>query len=207
MATRKPKDEEKLDDNTLERVHSLLNPLAQGVKPITKKEACEILNIAYNTVRLDKLLSTYLERQERHRKRKAELRGKPLSKDDCAYIIREYLLDGASIAAISDSTCHSASKIKSCLEDNGVPLRSAAYDYFKPEAVPDMAMRDRFKLGEIVWSTQYETACRIEKEQQHPQHGWVYRVWLLSERWKQYAYVPAYELASLEHLRTLGVRI
>jgi hypothetical protein len=69
-------------------------------------------------------------------------------------------------------------------------------------------MRERFQVGEVVYSSRYDSVARIDMEvENNPKHGWVYRVWLLSDRWLQSAYQPASELASLAHLRELGVRI
>ena len=48
---------EKLDEATLDRVSALLNQ----DNPITKKEACEMLNISYNTTRLGKILDDFNE--------------------------------------------------------------------------------------------------------------------------------------------------
>jgi hypothetical protein len=59
----------------------------------------------------------------------------------------------------------------------------------------------------VVYSARYDSTARIEAEQKHPEYGWIYRVWLLSEKWMQSAYQPACELASLEHLREIGVKI
>lgn len=206
MATRKPKEDELLDDAHLERVISLLEPKEEGVKPITKKDACQILNISYNVTRLANLIANYKERKDREAKRRAELRGKPLSTEEIAYIIGEYL-EGVSIEEISKSTYRSREKITQALAESNVPVRPASYNYFKPELIPDDATRERFKIGEVVWSAQYDSAAKIEKESTHPLWGFIYRVWLLSEKWKQYANVPACELASLEHLRKLGVRV
>jgi hypothetical protein len=36
---------------------------------------------------------------------------------------------------------------------------------------------------------------------------YVYRLWLLGERWQQYCYQPASELASLKHLTEMGVKV
>lgn len=206
MATRKPKDDELLDDAHLERVISLLEPTVEGTKPITKKDACQILNIAYNTTRLGTLIEKYKEKKDREAKRRAELRGKPLSSEEVSYIIGEYL-EGVSIEEISRTTYRSREKITQALAEASVPTRATSYDYFRPELIPDDACRDRFKIGEVVWSAQYDSACTIETETPHKTWGFTYRVWLLSEKWKQYANVPACELASLEHLRKLGVRV
>ena len=206
MATRKPKDDKLLDDAHLERVISLLEPTEEGVKAISKKDACQILNIAYNTTRLGTLIERYKEKKAREHKRRSELRGKPLTPEEIAYTIGEYL-EGISIEEISRSTYRSREKITQALAESNVPTRPASYDYFKPELIPDDATRERFKVGEIVWSAQYDSAAKIEKEDTHSTWGFIYRVWLLSERWKQYAHVPACEIASLEHLRKLGVRV
>lgn len=206
MATRKPKDDELLDDAHLERVISLLEPKDPNVKPLTKKDACQILNIAYNTTRLGQLIERHKEKKDRDAKRRAELRGKPLTNDEVAYIIGEYL-EGQSVESISKSTHRSRDKIQQALEESAVPVRSTSYDYFRPELIPDGATRERFTVGEVVWSAQYDSAAVIEKEDRHDLWKWTYRVWLLSDKWKQYAYVPACELASLEHLRKLGVRV
>jgi hypothetical protein len=34
-----------------------------------------------------------------------------------------------------------------------------------------------------------------------------YRIYLLADKWRQYAYQPPEELASLEHLRKIGINI
>ena len=69
-------------------------------------------------------------------------------------------------------------------------------------------MREQFKVGEVVYSARYDSTASIEAEiENHSKHGWLYRIYLLSENQQQYAYQPAYELASLEHLRTLGIKI
>ena len=81
------------------------------------------------------------------------------------------------------------------------------HTYFKPELIPDGAVRNRFKLGEIVYSARYDSLARIDTETLTEKYGYIYRVWLLSDRWLQAANQEAYELASLEHLRELGVKV
>lgn len=205
MATRKPKEDEKLDDATIERVIAMLEP-KDDTKPITKKDACQILNIAYNTTRLGALIDKFKEKKARENDRRKALRGKPLTTEEISFSVGEYL-EGASIESISKSTYRSRELIQRAIEESNAPVRANKYDYFRPELIPDGAVRERFKLGEIVWSAQYDSAAKIEKESSHSQWGWIYRVWLLDERWKQYANVPACELASLDDVRKLGVRI
>ena len=51
------KKSEKLDDVNIARVQEALT----GDTPITKKEACEMLNISYNTTRLNRILAEHDE--------------------------------------------------------------------------------------------------------------------------------------------------
>lgn len=202
MATRAKNDSERLDEAHFERVIAGL----AADKPMTKKDACAILGIAYNTTRLTSLLEKYTEKKTRDSERRAALRGKPATQEEITYVIQEYL-EGATVDAISKSTYRGPSFIKAILEKYDVPLRAKSQDYFRPEIIPDGATRTRFSLGEVVYSVKYDSIARIDTEQHDPRYGWIYRVWLLSDKWKQSAYQEAYELASLEHLRKLGVKI
>ena len=79
MTNRKTKngDQEKITDENLDRVIKLLE---QNV-PITKKEACNILNIAYNTVRLTSLIEKYKDKKAKEKEKRAQKRGKPPTSD------------------------------------------------------------------------------------------------------------------------------
>jgi len=208
MATRKKSasEEELMTESNIIRVIKLLEPTEEGVKPITKKDACQILGMAYNTTRLGTIIEDFKKQQARIAERKAALRGKPATKEDVIYIISEYL-NGETVDAISKMTYRSPGFIKNILEANAVPIRIPGSTYFNPELVPEGAMRDRFKEGEVVYSARYDSLARIDMEQKTEKYGYIYRVWLLSEKWLQSAYQEAYELASLEHLRQLGVLI
>lgn len=208
MATRKKSasEEELMTESNIIRVIRLLEPTEEGVKPITKKDACQILGMAYNTTRLGTIIEDFKKQQARNAERRAALRGKPASKEDVVYIISEYL-NGETIDAISKMTYRSSSFIKNILEANSVPIRIPGHTYFSPELVPEGAMRDRFQVGEIVYSARYDSLARIDAEQKTEKYGYIYRIWLLAEKWLQSANQEAYELASLQHLRELGVRI
>jgi len=208
MATKKRSEleEELMTDANISRVIRLLEPQEEGVKPITKKDACQILGMAYNTTRLGTIIEAFKERQARSAKRRAELRGKPATREDIIYIISEYI-SGETVDSISKMTYRSPTFIKRVLEDNAVPIRVPGHSYFTPELVPEGAVRDRFKVGEVVYSARYDSLARIEAETKTEKYGYIYRVWLLAEKWLQSANQEAYELASLEHLRELGVRI
>lgn len=208
MATRKrsASEEELMTDANISRVIRLLEPTEEGKKPVTKKDACQMLGMSYNTTRLGTIIEEYKQKQVRTAQRKSQLRGKPATQEEKVYIISEYL-NGETVDAISKMTYRSSRFIKDVLEGNSVPIRVPGSSYFNPELIPDGAVRDRFRVGEVVYSSRYDSIARIDAEQKSEKYGFVYRIWLLSDRWLQSAYQEASELASLEHLRELGVRI
>ena len=203
MATRKTNDDLLTEANIL-RVIELLEP-KEG-KPGTKKDACQILGIAYNTTRLATIIESYKDKKAKELERRAALRGKPATQDEINFVIQEYM-EGNTVDSISKSLYRSSNFVRQLLERYEVPIRSSSQDYFRPELIPDGAVRDRFAVGEIVYSAKYDSMARVDKEQADPRYGWIYRIWLLSDKWLQSAWQESYELASLQHLRELGVKI
>src|SRR6056300_106110 len=118
MARVKKRDYEQLTATNIEKVITLLN----GDSPITKKEACEILNIAYNTTRLQKIIDDFLETQEYQKKRRAMNRGKPASNEEIKEAVIGYLA-GEPIADIAKGMYRSSAFVKSLIEKVGVPER------------------------------------------------------------------------------------
>ena len=202
MATRANKENELLTPANLDRVIAGF----EATPKMTKKDACAILGIAYNTTRLDTLIEKYQEKNARDAQRRAALRGKPATSDEITYTIQEYL-EGATVDAISKAIYRGPTFIKAILEKYSVPVRQTSHDYFRPELIPDGATRSRFAVGEIVYSARYDSVARVDTETFTEKYGFIYRIWLLADRWKQAANTEAYELASLEHLRKLGVRV
>lgn len=186
----KKKEYENLSDSNLEKVSNLLN----SDNPISKKEACKTLNIAYNTARLKRILEEYQDKKEYAKKRKRELKGKPLSDSELKVIISSYL-EGDSITDISNRTFRSLSLIKKVLIDKGVPKKSGSSNcYWEPELLPEESIRITFKKDELVWSARYNEPATIMSEYKKD----VYCIWL--ENSKQYAYQAIHELGSLDHL-------
>lgn len=208
MATRKRSEleTERMTDANIAKAIKMLEDPEEGTKPWTKKDACQFLGMAYNTTRLASIIEQFKQKQKRTAERKAQLRGKPVTPEETQFIIAEYL-EGETIDSISKATYRSPAFVKRVLEDHHVPIRVVGHSYFRPELVPEGAMRDRFRVGEVVYSARYDSLARVDLEKQDPKHGWIYRLWLLSDKWKQSCYQPAYELASLEHLREIGVRV
>ena len=100
----KKKSHEKLTDTNIQHVMELL----KGENPITKKEACSILNISYNTTRLTNIIDEHLTQLDYKNKRKAENKGKPARQDEIVRVIEDYL-DGDSIIEIATPLYRSSS--------------------------------------------------------------------------------------------------
>jgi hypothetical protein len=203
MARRvKVKESEKLDDNNVKYVTELL----ESDKPITKKEACGILRISYNTTRLGNIIAGYKERAATEARLRAKNRGKAATDNEIVRAIEEYL-NGDSISEIAKFMYRSSSFIKGIIKKHNVPVRSTSSDYFSPELLPDEVLSEDFKPGELVWSARYNTTARVDKLVQIQEgHGNVYRIWTLGKN-QRYAAQPWYELGKLEHLQNLGVKL
>ena len=196
MATKRVKNEnEKLDDAHIEHVIKMLEP-TDGTKAWTKKECCQYLNITYNTTRLGTLIEKYKEKKAADAARRAEKRGKPATEGEISYTIQSYL-EGATIDSISSSLYRSASFIRGILDKFAVHIRQSDHSYFIPNLVPEDAMRDRFSIGEVVYSMRYDSLAKVKSEWKPG----VYHLYLMSEKQQQFCYQPAEELASLEHLK------
>ena len=141
----KSKEGEKLDEVNVQYVIGLLE---KETKPITKKEACSILRIAYNTTRLTKIVENHKEQQATYARLRAKKRGKPASDIEVSSII-EYYIKGDSMVDISKSLFRSVAFVKGILERYNVPKRSTSTDYFSPELLPDEALSEDFDKGEV----------------------------------------------------------
>lgn len=155
----KKKEHEKLDDATIERVIGLL----EGEKPITKKEACEALNISYNTTRLKNIIEEYQEKTARRKKNFERTKNTPLTDSEISNIVLSFL-QGYPISDISEFTFRGASVIKKVLDNIGVPERAKGDELFKSAFLPDeCVMLEPPKPGEILWSATRHAACEFIK--------------------------------------------
>ena len=217
---------------------ALLNPSSSApttTKAITKKEACDILNIAYNTTRLNKIIEDYHDRKEYTAARKKKLRGRPASSAEIAEACESYL-QGGTISEISKSLFRSPAFVRSLLETVGVPQRPASKEEkLGSHYYPDELMADEYASGEIAWSATYHAAVEVkhkltpeflESKKGMTQFDYeskygcpAYAVYIRQKVDSEdtffsnvnaggfSAYVPAYELCKLEHLKQYGVRI
>jgi hypothetical protein len=158
----KKKDYENLGDENVRKVIALLEP--KDGKPITKKEACEILNISYNTSRLSKIMEGFVEKQEYVAKRKKMNRGKPASDVEISEAVVAYL-QGEPVADISRALYRSPHFINDIINNVGVPQRvTGAEDKSVFDTVPDACISEVFEPGEIVWSAKYHTTAVVGNE-------------------------------------------
>lgn len=229
----KKKDWENLSPENIEKVKLLLEP-TNGDKPITKKEACEILNISYNTTRLSKIIGDYDERKAYVQLRKAQNRGKPATEVEIREAVRDYL-QGDNISSIAKSLYRTPGFIKSIIEQVGVPARpKSKEERIDVSYLPEECVADEFQPGEIVWSARHHCAAQIEEElsidYQAEKPGFsdvnyekkygakCYSIWVFEdvdtekESWTSgieiggyKAFSLAYDLGKLGHLESLGI--
>ena len=160
MAVRK-KREEKLSETNINKVIELL----ASEKPITKKEACEILNIAYNTTRLSKIIADHQETIEFRARRKAQNKGKGVTEAEKLSIVK-YYLDGANVSDIAKALYRSPAFIKAVIERMGVPQKLPDTDYkgIKEAMIPESCVAEEFQEGERVWSAQGNCIAVVKRE-------------------------------------------
>ena len=160
MAVRKKK-EEQLSETNINKVIDLLS----ADKPITKKEACAILNIAYNTTRLSKIIADHNETIQFRAVRKAQNKGKGVTEAEKKSIVK-YYLDGDNVSDIAKQLYRSPAFIKSVIERLGIPQKLPDTDYegIRSALLPDQCISEEFRVGESVWSVRDNCPARIVKE-------------------------------------------
>lgn len=213
----KRKEHENLSDSNIEKIISLLN----GTPPITKKDACAMLNIAYNTTRLQKIIEEYLTKKARDKKLREANRGKPAQMHEIKYSIEQYL-QGTPVGEIAADLYRGNSFVKKIIADVGVPSRGVGENYTNYSPLPDQCISDTFEPKETAWSSKYMAPCIIQKEVGASVDGEakVYQIYVL-EPYEEpevkyfanvglagfYANQPAYELGKLSHLEKYGVDV
>ena len=144
----KRKDHEKLSENNIQETIELM----ESGKPFTKKEACQKLNIAYNTTRLNSILADHQERIDFREKRKSQNRGKPATSYEITESIVMYL-NQEPVSTIASSLFRSSSFVRGILDRVGVPEiptkenRSKVYKY-KYGFLPDVMVGTVFQYNE-----------------------------------------------------------
>lgn len=157
----KSKSYEKLDDANIQRVIDFL----EAETPITKKEACEMLNIKYNTTRLQRIIDEFNDTKLYRDTRKAQNKGKMATKDEIKTVVQEYL-EGTNISTIARGIYRSPSFVKNIVERVGIPQKLAETDYagHKMALLPDQCVSEEFEVGERVWFPRKNRFAEIRYE-------------------------------------------
>ena len=129
----------------------------------TKKVACEMLRISYNTTRLNYILEEFHAEQTRIASRKARNKGKPAAEHEIKQAITDYI-EGDSITDIAKTLYRSAAFVKGIIDRVGVPRRPVGEEKASEVLLPDVCIKEEFQEGEIAWNSQYHMPCVIGRE-------------------------------------------
>jgi|TARA_R110000851_G_scaffold174631_1_gene320794 hypothetical protein len=233
MATVKKKAHENL---TTESINEVIAQLASD-SPITKKEACDFLNIRYNTTRLQKIIDEHNEVWEFREKRKSQNRGKGATREEIKSVIKMYL-EGDNVSEISTGLYRSNAFVKAIIERVGIPEKlPAGFSRTTDIMLPEPCVAESFEEGEKVWSARDNGIATIKKEHsleyqasrpglthmdyeaKYGAKGYAIYVhtpcdtsktlfpWLEGKNMGHNSFSIAYDLGSLKHLEQYGVNI
>jgi hypothetical protein len=174
MRTKK-KDYEKLTDANISHVIELL----EAEKPITKKEACNILNITYNTTRLANIIKEYRETQNFRAQRRAEKKGTGATREEIKAVVQGYI-DGENVSEIASDLYRSPAFVRGIIERLGIPKKCPTDGYnWKEIELPEQCVAERFAVGEKVWCVINNTPAIIQREWVNPDGQYGYLVYTI----------------------------
>lgn len=213
----KAKEGENLTETHIKKVIELL----EAEKPISKKDACEILNISYNTTRLTKIIEQFKADQDEQQRRRAANRGKAATPYEIQTIIEGYL-DGDSVAEISKRIYRSSTFIRDVIDLVGVPEKVVGGDYWHPGFIPEKCQREEFEPGQVVWHARRNGMAIVREHKRNvsdPTNNY-YQVYVIEaiENTEGLVYradgyggyydgAYAYDLGCLDHLKQYGVDV
>ena len=188
-----------------------------------------MLNIAYNTTRLQKIIDDYYDKKEYKALRKKQNRGRGATDAEIREAVERYL-SGDSLAEIASGLYRSTGFVKSLIERVGVPNVGKESGV---ACLPDSCVAEEFEDGEVVWSAVYNKLARVDYEvsidYQAEKAGFVdvnyekkygskcYAIYIMEEvredvdKWANVdkggftAYSLAYDLGKLSHLKKYEV--
>ena len=182
-----------LNKAKLTEVRNLLKP--ETGKPITKKLACEMLGIAYNTARLDKLITEHEEEVLRQKKKKDANRGKPATDYEISCCIESYL-DKEPMSLLVERLGRSRLFVQRILDVVGLPERSTDNDYFNPVLLEEGYSQEYLDEGALVYSARHQEIGEVKRTAPSPMKG-AYWVRLATE---EYIAIMYYDLLPLDGL-------
>ena len=206
----KSKSYENLTETNIQHVIELLN----NDKPITKKEACSMLNISYNTTRLSKIIDEHVETVQFRERRKAQNKGKGASEQEIKQTVSFYL-DGSNISDIAKVLYRSPAFIKGIIDRLGIPqkLSMTDFDGRRNALLPEQCVAEEFKLEEKIWAVRQNYPAIVQRHLGNKDGINQYLVYTiectdlsktffphLTFAGKQYC-LSSYEMGSLKHLQ------
>jgi hypothetical protein len=214
----KVKEGENLTETNIKRVIDLL----EAKKPISKKDACDILNISYNTTRLTKIIEQFKQDQDEQQRRRAANRGKAATEFEIQSIIEGYL-DGDAVADISKRIFRSSGFVKEVIESVGVPQKVVGANYWQPGIIPEQCAREEFERGQVVWHARRHCMAIVLERKHEVSEKHIanyYQVYIIEPIEEISPYFPqfdgyggyydgayAYDLGCLDHLKQYGVDV
>ena len=225
MRQTRKREHEKLDESNLNRVIELL----EGEQPITKKVACEMLNISYNTTRLGSIIAEHKDIMEYRATRKAQNRGKKATDLEKRDAIERYL-DGQTISEIAKGLFRSTTFVRNLIDNIGVPQKLpkselSVYRHRTP-MLPETCVAEEFDIDERVWAAKYNTIAIVKKHvishgvnYESKYHSKMYQIFVITmtdfdtkyfgfqKIGGFWSHALAYDLGSLRHLKEYGIDI
>ena len=219
MAIRQKK-QERLEEDNLNRVQEAL----ASSTPITKKEACEMLNISYNTTRLSRIMEDHNETLRYRATRKSQLKGTKATDLEIKQTI-EWYLDERPISDIAKAMYRSSTFVKNIINRVGVPEKRPKTEQQGSGYLPEECVSDTFEPGEKVWYTRKDLPARVIKEFRNDTNyedkygSKCYQIYVIEltdfespyfgfiKEGGYYATALAYDLGSLKHLEKYGAII
>lgn len=213
----KVKEGENINETSIKRVIELL----EAEKPISKKEAYGILNIAANPTRLNKIIEQYREDVLEQQRRRAANRGKAATPYEIQTIIEGYL-DGDSVAEISKRLYRSSGFVREVIDTVGVPQKVIGVENLRAGLIPDQCAREEFEHGQVVWHARRHCMAIVLEEKTNTKHkeSRYYQTYVIEPIEEISPYFPqyegyggyydgayAYDLGSLDHLKKYGVDV
>jgi len=188
------------EDHSEATITKVIEALEQE-KPITKKVACEMLKITYNTTRLGTIISQHKAKIEHRTAMRKKMRTTPMTVATESEIVSGYL-SGESLVDLSNSTFRSTAVVKRVLKKFHVPIRNSSIDYFHPVFIEDEeAIADDYVEGDLVYLARYGCPATITGGESTDKYGMVYGAMIAGVN-RKHVYQPYFELADLRKVQT-----
>lgn len=207
------KEHENLSHAEIRKVVNLL----EAETPITKKEACVMLNITYNTTRLAKIVEDFHEREAYIKKRKEQKKGQPADNSEITEVVLCYFRE-ESLVDIATRQYRSLSFIERLVDNIGLPIIRFKKDRKGPALIPDKCIGTSFEPKEVVWSAADDCLAYVSHELsidyqvEHDgfkamdyEEKYGAKCYSLLTFEGYYTYALAYDIGKLEHLKQYGV--